>query len=80
MDQLAIAVGRSAAGIPWPRIRCIPFILFISPVKPNGPEEHSAFLSHIAGCIKRSGNDLASADSMERLFELLDFELAKQED
>ena len=80
VDHLSVAVGRSKAGIPWPKEKVHTVILFISPVKPGGPEEHAAFLSHIAGCIRKSGDELASAGSMEKLFELLDFELAKQEE
>lgn len=80
VDQLAIAVGRSSAGIPWPKEKVHTVILFISPVKPNGPEEHATFLSHIASRIAEKGDEMASADSMERLFEFLDFEFANQED
>lgn len=80
VDRLTIAVGRSGKGIGWPEEKVHTVILFISPVKPNGPEEHSAFLNHIAGCIRSSGDLLESADSMERLFELLGFELSNQED
>lgn len=80
VDQLAIAVGRSEKGIPWPEEKVHTVILFISPVKPNGPEEHAAFLSHIADRLRNSGDELAAAGSMERLFELLDFEPGKQED
>jgi mannitol/fructose-specific phosphotransferase system IIA component (Ntr-type) len=80
VDQLSIAVGRSADGIGWPEEKVHTVILFISPVKPNGPEEHAAFLSHIAGRIKEHGDEFASAGSAERLFELLDFQPAKQED
>ena len=80
VDQLAIAVGRSEKGIPWPEEKVNTIILFISPVKPNGPEEHSAFLSHIAGCLRKSGDELASAGSIEKLFELLNFGHGKQED
>ncbi len=56
VDRLTIAVGRSGKGIGWPEEKVHTIILFISPVKPNGPEEHSAFLNHIAGCIRSSGD------------------------
>lgn len=74
VDGLCVAVGRSARGIPWPEEPVHTIILFISPVKPNGPEEHSAFLSHIADHLKKSGNDLNDASSMDKLFDLLDLE------
>jgi len=80
VDKLAIAVGRSEKGIQWPDEKVNTIILFISPVKPNGPEEHSAFLSHIASCIRKSGDELVSAGSGDELFELLNFEPAKLED
>lgn len=79
VDQLSIAVGRSEKGIPWPQEKVNTVILFVSPVKPSGPEDHAAFLSHIAGRIKKSGDELASAGSLEKLFELLGFKPGEQE-
>ncbi len=80
VDKLSIAVGRSEEGIPWPDEKVHTVILFISPVKPNSSEEHSSFLSHIAGRVRKSGDEVASADSAEKLFDLLKFQLCEQED
>jgi len=80
VDKLVVAVGRSTKGVPWPEEPVHTVILFISPVKPSGPEEHAAFLSHISERIRKSGDDLEAADSMEKLFELLNFETEKLEE
>lgn len=79
VDRLSVAVGVSRGGIPWPEEKVNLIILFISPVKPNGPEEHSAFLGHIAGRIREYGDELSRVESPERLLELLDLEPEKQE-
>lgn len=80
VDKLSIAVGRSQQGILWPEEKVHTVILFISPVKPSSPEEHAAFLSHIARRIKKSGDGIASAESAEKLLALLGFQLSEQED
>jgi mannitol/fructose-specific phosphotransferase system IIA component (Ntr-type) len=79
VDRLTIAVGRSAQGIPWPLEKVYTVILFISPVKPHGAEEHSAFLAHIAGCIRDSGNRIAAAGGQQELLDLLSFQNEEQE-
>ncbi|MCP4647348.1 MAG: PTS sugar transporter subunit IIA [bacterium] len=78
VDKLTIAVGRSTAGILWPDKKVQTVVLFISPVKPGGPEEHNAFLGHIASCIKNSGDKISAATNEEELLELLGFQLEEQ--
>jgi nitrogen PTS system EIIA component len=74
VDRIMVAVGRSRKGILWPTEKVHTVILFISPVKPMGPEEHAAFLSHVAMSIRDSGEAIVSAPSEGKLLELLDFE------
>ncbi|PIE51531.1 hypothetical protein CSA37_11015 [Candidatus Fermentibacteria bacterium] len=80
VDSLTIAVGHSRKGISWPDEKVHVVILFVSPVKPSAPEAHAVFLSHIAGVIRKSGNEICSAETAEDLFRLLDFEHLEQED
>ena len=74
VDELTAVVGRSAAGIPWPDETVSIMVLFISPVKLDGPHEHLAFISHIASCIKKSPDAVINATSPESLLELLGME------
>lgn len=79
VDRLTIAIGRSAEGIPWPLEKVHTVVLFISPVKPNGAEEHSIFLSHIARCIRDSGDRIAAVSGQQELLDLLNFQTEEQE-
>jgi mannitol/fructose-specific phosphotransferase system IIA component (Ntr-type) len=50
-------------------------IMFISPVKPDGPHEHLAFISHVASRIKKSAEAILNASNSESLLSLLGMEL-----
>ncbi len=78
IDKLTIAVGISAAGIPWPKKKVHTVVLFISPVKHNGPEEHIEFLGHIASCIRDSGDKIAKVSQKDELLNLLGLQLEEQ--
>ena len=80
VDKLTVVVGRSEAGILWPDEPVNTVILFVSPVKVNSPQEHSKFLGHIAGKIKKFGDGIATAGSQEELLKLLDFQMEEREE
>lgn len=74
VDDLTVVVGRSTCGVPWPEEPVKVMIMFISPVKPDGPHEHLAFISHVASRIKKSAEAVLNASSAESLLELLGME------
>jgi mannitol/fructose-specific phosphotransferase system IIA component (Ntr-type) len=74
VDKLTIAVGRSEAGIGWPENRIHTVILFVSPVRLNAPQDHTRFLSHIAGRIKKFGDRIVAAGNQDELLDLLGFQ------
>lgn len=74
VDELTVIVGRSLKGIPWPEDMAKVIILFISPVRPDGPHEHLAFISHVASRIKKSNEAVLNASSTESLLGLLGLE------
>lgn len=74
VDDLTVVVGRSVSGIPWPEDRVRIMIMFISPVKPDGPHEHLAFISHVASRIRKSTDAVMNASSTESLLDLLGME------
>ncbi len=78
VDKLTIVVGRSHAGISWPEERVNTVIMFVSPVKPNSPQEHTKFLGHIAGKIRKSGDKIVAAGNQDELLTLLGFQLEEQ--
>jgi len=69
-----VVVGRSIRGVPWPEESVKVMVMFISPVKPDGPHEHLAFISHVASRIKKSAEAVLNASSAESLLELLGME------
>lgn len=76
MDDLVIAIGRSASGIPWPEEPAGVVVMFISPVKLSGPQEHMNLIAHLANQMKTNGPEMiTSADSPERLAGLLGLSL-----
>ena len=78
VDKLTIVVGKSQTGIPWPEKMVNTVVLFVSPVKPNSPQEHNKFLSHIAGKIRKSGDKIATAGNQDELLALLGFQHEEQ--
>lgn len=74
VDDLTVVVGRSPKGVPWPEEAARVIILFISPVRPDGPHEHLAFISHVATRIKKSNEAVLNASSAGSLLELLGLE------
>lgn len=74
VDDLTVVVGRSTGGVPWPEEPVKVMIMFISPVRPDGPHEHLAFISHIASRIKKSAEAVLNASSAESMLELLGME------
>lgn len=76
MDDFMIVTGRSAAGIPWPDEKASVVVLFISPVKLSGPQEHMDLIAHLASHMKTNGpGKLTGAGSPEALAGLLGLEL-----
>lgn len=76
MDDLVIAIGRSSSGIPWPDEPAGVVVMFISPVKPSGPQEHMDLIKHLVEHIRLHGPEkLTSAGSAAELAGLLGLEL-----
>lgn len=74
VDELTVVVGRSVTGIPWPDETVNIMVLFISPVRPDGPHEHLAFISHVASAIKKSPDSVINAANPESLLDSLGME------
>jgi len=71
VDGLKIVVGKSEKGISWDDEKISVVVLFISPVKPGGPEKHNEFLGHISQNIKEHSSEILVAASEEELLSLL---------
>lgn len=71
VDGLKIVVGKSEKGISWDDEKISVVVLFISPVKPGGPEKHNVFLGHISQNIKEHSSEILVAASEEELLSLL---------
>ncbi len=74
VDDLTVVVGRSSAGVPWPEEPVKVMIMFISPVRPDGPHEHLAFISHVASRIRKSPEAVLNAESPDSLLGVLGLE------
>lgn len=55
VDDFVILLGRSEKGIPWSDEPVHLIIMFISPVKPTGPQEHMELIKHLAKQLKDGG-------------------------
>jgi PTS system fructose-specific IIC component/PTS system nitrogen regulatory IIA component len=76
VDDFVIVVGRSARGIRWPDDMVRLVILFVSPVKPTGPQEHMELIRHLVQAIKAAGPaKLSGAASPAEIMDCLDLEL-----
>lgn len=76
VDDFMIAIGKSEKGIPWPGKKVKVIILFITPVKPSGPEEHMKLIKHLAKLLRTDGAEkLLSADSPIEAASILKFTL-----
>ncbi len=76
VDDFVIVIGRSTEGIPWPDKKVNIFILFLSPVKPTGPAEHTKLLAHIARRLKDDGAEkVLNAETPEEIAEILKFKI-----
>jgi mannitol/fructose-specific phosphotransferase system IIA component (Ntr-type) len=76
VDDFEIVVGRSVRGIGWPDDSVRLVILFVSPVKPTGPQEHMELIRHLVQSIKAAGpKKLFEAGSPSEITEYLDLEL-----
>ncbi len=76
VDDFMIAVGKSEKGIPWPGKKVKIIILFITPVKPSGPEEHMKLIKHLAKLLRTDGAEkLLKADSPIEAASILHFTL-----
>jgi len=72
VDDMVIAIGKSDSGIPWPEEPARVVVMFISPVKLSGPQEHMNLIAHLANQMKTNGPEkITGADSPERLAGLL---------
>ncbi len=78
VDGLKIVVGKSEKGISWDNEKIFVVVLFISPVKPGGPEKHNVFLGHISQNIKEHSSEILVAASEEELLSLLGLLQLKQ--
>lgn|GEM_PF-424004 len=78
VDDFVIVVGRSGKGVGWPDEPVKLVILFISPVKPSGPQEHMDLIKHLAGRLGENGPEkLFAAAGAGQLAQLLGFQLAE---
>ncbi len=76
VDDFMIAIGKSKKGIPWPVKKVKVIILFITPVKPSGPEEHMKLIKHLAKLLQSDGAEkLLSVDSPIEAASILQFTL-----
>jgi mannitol/fructose-specific phosphotransferase system IIA component (Ntr-type) len=55
VDDFVILLARSEKGIPWTDDIVNLIIMFISPVKPTGPQEHMELIKHLARQLKDGG-------------------------
>lgn len=80
VDDFLIAVGKSADGVAWPDEKVRIVILFISPVKPGGPEEHSELIRHFASRLRDGGAEkLFDAGGPSELADMLGLEILESE-
>lgn len=76
VDDFEIVLGRSKKGVGWPEEKVELVILFISPVTPKSPEEHTQLIKQFADRIKDGGaKKIFAAEDCSELAELLDLEL-----
>ena len=76
VDDFMIAIVKSKKGIPWPEEKVEVIILFITPVKPSGPDEHMKLIRHLARLLRTDGAEkLLSADSPTEAASILHFTL-----
>ena len=81
VDDFEIVVGRSTGGIGWPDDIVRLIILFISPVKPTGPQEHMELIRHLVQAIKAAGPEkLFSAETPSEIMGYLSLELIESEE
>lgn len=75
-EDFIIVICRSIEGIAWPSEKASLVILFISPVKPSGPQEHMDLIAYLATHMKQNSSEvLFGAETPEKLAELLGLEL-----
>ncbi|MBD3369164.1 hypothetical protein GF402_02225 [Candidatus Fermentibacteria bacterium] len=76
VDDFEIVLGRSKKGVGWPEEKVELVILFISPVTPKSPEEHTQLIKQFADRIKDGGAEkIFAAEDCAELAELLDLDL-----
>ncbi len=76
VDDFIIILGRSSGGVAWADDSVRLATLFISPVKPSGPQEHMDLIKHLVEHIRLHGPEkLTSAGSAAELAGLLGLEL-----
>jgi mannitol/fructose-specific phosphotransferase system IIA component (Ntr-type) len=81
VDDFAIVLGRAPKGIGWPDKKINLIILFISPVKPSGPQEHMDLIRHLVKSIKgKKGREkLSKVDTPGEMARHFGFELIEGE-
>jgi mannitol/fructose-specific phosphotransferase system IIA component (Ntr-type) len=80
VDEFEIVVGRSATGIGWPDDVVKLIILFISPVKPTGPQRHMELIRHLVQSIRTAGPEkLFAAGSPKEIMDYLCLEMIESE-
>lgn len=67
VDDFVIVLARSEKGIPWPDEPVHQIIMFISPVRPSGTQDHMELIKHLARNLKGGGAEafLAAGDPKE---------------
>ena len=77
VDDFAIVLGRATNGIGWPDKKVNLIILFISPVKPSGPQEHMDLIRHLVKSIKgkRGKEKLSRVETSGEMARHFNFEL-----
>lgn len=67
VDEFVIVLARSEKGIPWPEEPVHQIIMFVSPVKPSGTQNHMELIRHLARNLKDGGAEafLAAGDPSE---------------
>jgi len=81
VDDFAIVLGRAPKGLGWPEKKVSTIILFISPVRPSGPQEHMDLIKHLVKSIKgkRNREKLSRIETPEAMAKHFGFELVESD-
>jgi len=80
VDEISIIIARSENGIPWPKEKVNVIILFISPVKPSGPQQHMELIRHLARYLRDGGAEaVLNAETAAEAAAVLRFNICESE-